>query len=242
MPTMTQVRSILPDRLKRARFTTIAKDPSYRRYFAAEDDSASIRNILTNLYEARSNASRVKRQARSRISHNAAAHRRQTQQHVAPERDLWQEMVTRERRQERLKRFQERRVEDLAKRQRKLEIRRNDRGERRFFGGEANEVNYTFRDAEHLLSTLERYLPLLQSGERFLLKFGEKYITLSLEKYEDILGLVNAWTIRDVIPVGVSDEELVEYIIEKKEITVLRPHERMRANWHRAQGEFFPYT
>ncbi len=27
MPTMTQVRSILPDRLKRARFTTIAKDP-----------------------------------------------------------------------------------------------------------------------------------------------------------------------------------------------------------------------
>ena len=141
-----------------------------------------------------------------------------------------------------MKRFQERRVEDLAKRQRKLEIRRNDRGERRFFGGEANEVNYTFRDAEHLLSTLERYLPLLQSGERFLLKFGEKYITLSLEKYEDILGLVNAWTIRDVIPVGVSDEELVEYIIEKKEITVLRPHERMGANWHRAQGEFFPYT
>ena len=53
MPTMTQVRSILPDRLKRARFTTIAKDPSYRRYFAAEDDSASIRNILTNLYYLR---------------------------------------------------------------------------------------------------------------------------------------------------------------------------------------------
>ena len=49
---MTQVRSILPDRLKRARFTTIAKDPSYRRYFAAGDDSASIRTVLTHLYEA----------------------------------------------------------------------------------------------------------------------------------------------------------------------------------------------
>ena len=42
MPTMTQVRSILPDRLKRARFTTIAKDPSYRRYFAAGDSTLTL--------------------------------------------------------------------------------------------------------------------------------------------------------------------------------------------------------
>ena len=54
--------------------------------------------------------------------------------------------------------------------------------------------------------------------------FGDKYMTLSLEKYEDILRLVNSWVIRDVIPVGVSDEELVEYIIGKKEITLMRPH------------------
>ena len=101
---MTQVRSILPDRLKRARFTTVAKDPSYRRYFAAGDDSAAIRTVLTHLYEAGGNARKLRdleRQARSRRSHNAAAHRRQTQQHVAHERDLWQEMVARERRQAR---------------------------------------------------------------------------------------------------------------------------------------------
>ena len=57
---MTQARSILPDRLKRARFTTIAKDPSFRRYFAAGDDSASIRTVLTHLYEARGNARRLR--------------------------------------------------------------------------------------------------------------------------------------------------------------------------------------
>ena len=82
MPTMTQVRSILPDRLKRARFTTIAKDPSYRRYFAAEDDSASIRTVLAHLYEAGGNARKLRdleRHARSRRSHNAAAHRRHYQ-------------------------------------------------------------------------------------------------------------------------------------------------------------------
>ena len=60
MPTMTQVRSILPDRLKRARFTTIAKDPSYRRYFAAGDDSTSIRTVLTHLYEAGGNARKLR--------------------------------------------------------------------------------------------------------------------------------------------------------------------------------------
>ena len=244
MPTMTQVRSILPDRLKRARFTTIAKDPSYRRYFAAGDDSASIRTVLAHLYEAGGNARKLRdleRQARSRRSHNAAAHRRQTQQHVPPERDLWQEMVARERRQARLERFQERREEDLARRQRKVEDRRNHRGEQRFFNGQADVVHYTFRDAEHLLSTLERYLPRLQNGERLLLKFGNKFFTLSLEKYEDIISLINFWVIQELVPVDVSDEELVEFLIEKKEITIMRPHARMGANWHRAQGEFFPY-
>ena len=98
---MPTVRSILPDRLKRARLATIAKDPSYRRYFAAGDDSASIRTVLAHLYEAGGNARKLRdleRQARSRRSHNAAARRRQTQQHVTPERDLRQEMVARERR------------------------------------------------------------------------------------------------------------------------------------------------
>ena len=107
--------------------------------------------------------------------------------------------------------------------------------------GETDEINYIFRDAEHLVSTLERFVPMMHNGERFVLKFGDKYMTLSLEKYEDILRLVNSWVIRDVIPVGVSDEELVEYIIEKKEITLMRPHARMGGNWTRAQGEFFPY-
>ena len=150
-------------------------------------------------------------------------------------------MVARERRQATLERFQERREEDLARRQRKLEDRRNHRGEQRFFNGQADEVHYTFRDAEHLLSTLERYLPRLQNGERFLLKFGDKFFTLSLEKYEDIISLINFWVIEALLPVSVSDAELVEFLIEKKEITIMRPHARMGANWHRAQGEFFPY-
>ena len=58
-------------------------------------------------------------------------------------------------------------------------------------------------------------------------KFGDKFFTLSLEKYEDIISLINFWVIQEFVPVNVSDEELVEFLIEKKEITILRPHARL---------------
>ena len=127
-------------------------------------------------------------------------------------------MVARERRQERLDRFREEREHDLDRRQRKLDKRRNRTAEGKFLQGDADEINYIFRYADHLVSTLERFVPMMMmhNGERFVLKFGDRYMTLSLEKYEDILRLVNSWVIRDVIPVGVSDEELLEYILEMK--------------------------
>ena len=57
--TMTQVRkSILPARLRDARFATIARDPAFRRYFASGDDSATIRGVLKQLYGAAGNTKR----------------------------------------------------------------------------------------------------------------------------------------------------------------------------------------
>ena len=243
---MTQARSTLPAHLQRARLATIAKDPAFRRYFASADDSATIRKVLVRLFDSqgkRREQLAIEREARSRRSQQASKRRKERNHssNSTPERSLWDEMVARERRQERLDRFREEREHDLVRRQRKLDERRNRTAEGKFLRGETDEINYIFRDAEHLVSTLERFVPMMHNGERFVLKFGDKYITLSLEKYEDILRLVNSWVIRDVIPVGVSDEELVEYIIEKKEITLMRPHARMGGNWTRAQGEFFPY-
>ena len=247
MPTsMTQARSTLPAHLQRARLATIAKDPAFRRYFASADDSATIRMVLVRLFDSqgkRREQLAIEREARSRRSQQASKRRKERNHssNSTPERSLWDSMVARERRQERLDRFREEREHDLVRRQRKLDERRNRTAEGKFLRGETDEINYIFRDAEHLVSTLERFVPMMHNGERFVLKFGDKYMTLSLEKYEDILRLVNSWVIRDVIPVGVSDEELVEYIIEKKEITLMRPHARMGGNWTRAQGEFFPY-
>ena len=56
MPTkMTDVRTMLPARLRGARFATIAQDATYRRYFASGDDSATIRGVLKRLYDVSGN-------------------------------------------------------------------------------------------------------------------------------------------------------------------------------------------
>ena len=43
---MTQVRAMLPVRLRTARLATIARDAGLTRFFASGDDSATIRGIL----------------------------------------------------------------------------------------------------------------------------------------------------------------------------------------------------
>ena len=87
---MTQVRSILPARLRGARFATIARDPAFRRYFASGDDSATIRGVLKQLYGAAGNTKRsaaldrqLAREARSRRALVGARQRRHRAQNVA---------------------------------------------------------------------------------------------------------------------------------------------------------------
>ena len=87
---MTQVRSILPARLRDARFATIARDPAFRRYFASGDDSATIRGVLKQLYGAAGNTKRsaaldrqLAREARSRRALVGARQRRHRAQNVA---------------------------------------------------------------------------------------------------------------------------------------------------------------
>ena len=80
---------MLPPRLRGARFATIARDPSFRRYFASSDDSATIRAVLKRLYEA-SNTRRsttldrqLTKEARSRRALAGARQRRQRAQTAA---------------------------------------------------------------------------------------------------------------------------------------------------------------
>ena len=51
-PSMQTVRSILPTRLRNARFSTIRKAPRFARYFALGDDPKTTRSVLRQLYES----------------------------------------------------------------------------------------------------------------------------------------------------------------------------------------------
>ena len=156
---MTQARSTLPAHLQRARLATIAKDPAFRRYFASADDSATIRKVLVRLFDSqgkRREQLEIERETRSRRSQQASKRRKERNHssNSTPERSLWDEMVARERRQERLDRFREEREHDLVRRQRKLDERRNRTAEGKFLRGETDEINYIFTDAEHLCNLL----------------------------------------------------------------------------------------
>ena len=116
---MIQARSTLPAHLQRARLATIAKDPAFRRYFASADDSATIRKVLVRLFDSQGKTREqlaIEREARSRRSQQASKRRKERNHssNSTPERSLWDEMVARERRQERLDRFREEREHYLV--------------------------------------------------------------------------------------------------------------------------------
>ena len=88
--TMTQVRAILPARLRTARLATIARDAGLTRFFTSGDDSTTIRGVLRELYSVRGSVRRTQalqrrlmREARSRRAMAGARRRRDRVQEVA---------------------------------------------------------------------------------------------------------------------------------------------------------------
>ena len=87
---MSQVRSMLPIELQRARLATIAQDKVYRPFFATGDDSTAIRGILRRIYEVKGNKRELEalkrqlaKQARSRRAIVGARRRRERSHRVA---------------------------------------------------------------------------------------------------------------------------------------------------------------
>ena len=69
--------------------------------------------------------------------------------------------------------------------------RRNLMSERRFLNGETDEANYKMSTLDQIQRMLDRYLPLLEQGQKFILNNGDRYFTLTNEKYIDITGWIN---------------------------------------------------
>ena len=243
-PPMTKVRSILPARLRRARFATIAKDDRFRRYFAPSDDSASIRKVLVRLYEThndQNSRSILETEAKARSSQRASQPSSSSVTVHSRPRD---EVKPPNRRQERLDRFRRERERALDSRRRERDDNRIRSEEDRFLLGEKDELTLFFHTPEELTVILRRFEPALRNGERFVVKFGKKYMTLSFEKYADLLRLLTQPDMDETHPWDKSDAEFVEFIGDipwSTSITMSRPSARVGRKWSRPEGEFFPY-
>ena len=136
------------------------------------------------------------------------------------------------------------RKEALAvKRQEAVTIRNQlaqDRQENTFLQGLAEEVQYNFTDEHDFQKMLDRFLPRLQAGERFLINVGETWFTLSLAKYEELTKIIETVVeLREEEEVA-SDGQLIAVVV-KSIVTVERPRLRLGRDFEFANGEFFPY-
>ena len=64
--------------------------------------------------------------------------------------------------------------------------RQNLRNLRRFVDGQTEEAHLQLTSQSQIQRFLDRMLPLLEQGERFILNNGNRYFTLTNEKYIDI--------------------------------------------------------
>ena len=141
-----------------------------------------------------------------------------------------------------LEQEQKRKDELAAKRQEAIARRTQSRilaQENTFMRGLAEEIQYNFTDEHDFQKMLDRYLPRLQAGERFLINVGETWFTLSLAKYEELTRLIT--NIYETPLAEESDVQLISVVVNST-VTVERPGLRLGRDYEFANGEFLAYT
>ena len=139
-------------------------------------------------------------------------------------------------------------LEQERKRKEKLVARRQEAvmkrtqlaQEKLFLNNLAEEVEYNFADENDFQRMLNRYLPRLQAGERFLIKVGETWYTLSLTKFEELTKQMKTVVEQRDATEG-SDDTLIDVVVNST-VTVERPGLRLGRDYTFANGEFLPYT
>jgi len=124
-----------------------------------------------------------------------------------------------------------------AKRQEAAARRHQTAQEQAFLKGLIEKVHYRFTDESDFQKLLNRYLPRLQLGERFLLKTDDQWYTLSLDKYEELTKIMEIEERSN----QTSDGQLIDAIVNTS-LTIERPGLRLGRDYTFQNGEFLPYT
>ena len=94
---------------------------------------------------------------------------------------------------------------------------------------------------------LNLFLPQLQNGERYVMSIRRLYYTLTLEKYEDLIQLINKKLDNNMVEEYSGDSRgLFLEQVQAEDLSILtisKPKDRVaERSFTRNSGEFFPYT
>ena len=131
------------------------------------------------------------------------------------------------------------------RRERNSQSRRNSRQLRRFTGGQAEEANLQLTTPAMIQAFLDQVLPRLEQGERFILNNGDRYFTLTNEKYADIQEWVTNMELfgNDFFDVEGYEEKSDEEAKDGNFYSNMTISSAPIGNGYAfAQGAYFPYT
>ena len=128
--------------------------------------------------------------------------------------------------------------------------RQNLRNLRRFVDGQTEEAHLQLTSQSQIQRFLDRMLPLLEQGERFILNHGNRYFTLTNEKYIDIQNWLTSTQIfgDGLLGDGLGGAAEHGSDLESQDndfysnMTVSSMPGRVGRNYNFAQGAYFPYT
>ena len=121
---------------------------------------------------------------------------------------------------------------------------------RRFVDGQTEEAHLQLTSQSQIQRFLDRMLPLLEQGERFILNDGNRYFTLTNEKYIDIQNWLTSTQIfgDGLLGDGLGGAAEHGSDLESQDndfysnMTVSSMPGRVGRNYNFAQGAYFPYT
>jgi hypothetical protein len=129
--------------------------------------------------------------------------------------------------------------------------RRNNRNLQSFLRGDTEEANLNLNSPAQIQRFLDRILPGLEEGEMFILGNGDRYFTLTNDKYIDIQSWLTATQVfgddNFFGPNGIGFN-LMEYDGEAQDgnfyadFTISSIRGRVGGAYAFAQGAYFPYT
>ena len=128
----------------------------------------------------------------------------------------------------------------------------NRRSERAYMRGETTQANYRVSNPLETKKIFERYEAALSDNGKFIVQADGNYYTLSMEKYTDLMMVLNSKIMFSDMWGGTSvwggdadfqsDEQMADAIGSSGGFSIMNPSARAGGGYNFRMGAYFPYT